>query len=364
MKPSAQLDSQSSPSVSTASCKRPLRLVFTAPRITQGFMTTDIRLLSEWAEIIPLDLSTCGGFQRYTYYVRLLDALVRQRADGVFAYFVLAKYTPLLALLTKLLRRKLIIVTGGIDATWVPDIRWGDMGSPLRRALFAFVAQLADSLLPFSNSSGREILNYAKPRRMRTAYLCVDTELFRPSDQPRALRAVTACYEISRVALLQKGVEPFVRAAAELPEVEFLVIGEFADDGTKEYLQSIAPPNVRFTMRRYSAAECANAFRDSRVYVQASAHEGFGVSLAEGMACGCVPVVANRYALPETVGETGILVPFNDPKALAQGIAEALSRPELGAAARQRVLDHFTLGHRRRALKEELEFVFRCSLRG
>ncbi|MDW8352887.1 MAG: glycosyltransferase, partial [Anaerolineae bacterium] len=96
----------------------------------------------------------------------------------------------------------------------------------------------------------------------------------------------------------------------------------------------------------------------ARVYVQASAHEGFGVSLAEGMACGCVPVVADRYALPETVGEAGIIVPFNDPPALARGIAEALSRPELGEVARRRVLNHFTLAHRRQLLKEELEAVF------
>lgn len=335
----------------------PLRLIFTAPRINPGFMTTDIRLLSEWSEVIPLDLAECAGFQRYTYYTRLLDALIRQRADGVFAYFVLAKYTPLLALITKALRRKLIIVTGGIDATWVPDIQWGDMGDPVKRKLFAFVMRLSDAVLPFSNSSAQEVLCYGRPRRMRTAHLAVDTDLFRPSDAPRAQRAVTACHAISRAALLQKGIEPFVRAAAYLPDVEFLVIGAFVDDSI-DYLKRIAGPNVQFTERRFSAAECAQAFQGARVYVQASAHEGFGVSLAEAMACECVPVVANRYAMPETVGETGILTPFNDPPALARGIAEALARPELGKAARRRVLNHFTLTHRRQLLKEELEAVF------
>jgi hypothetical protein len=77
---------------------------------------------------------------------------------------VFTKYIPLLALITKALRRKLIVVTGGIDATWVPDIQWGDMGSPVRRKLFALVMQLADSVLPFSETSAREILLYGKPR--------------------------------------------------------------------------------------------------------------------------------------------------------------------------------------------------------
>ena len=79
--------------------------------------------------------------------------------------------------------------------------------------------------------------------------------------------------------------------------------------------------------------------------------------MAEAMACGCVPVVANRYAMPEAVGDSGILVPFNDPPALAEGIRQALSRPELGLAAQRRVHETFTLAHRQALLREELELV-------
>jgi len=331
-------------------------LIFTAPKINPGFMTQDIQLLSEWAEVIPLDLSICSGVQRYTYYTRLIEGLIKQGAEVVFVYFVFAKYVPLLALITKALRRKLIVVTGGIDATWVPDIRWGDMGSPLKRRLFALVMRLADSVLPFSETSAREVLRYGKPRRMRAAYLGVDTDLFKPDSSERQNRVVTACHAISHAARLQKGIEPFVRAAQFVPEVEFIVHGTFLDD-SMGYLRSIATPNVYFTLKQFSTEEYAALLRTAKVYVQASAHEGFGVSLAEAMASGCVPVVANRYAMPETVGNTGYLVPFNDPPALARAIREALAHPEKGLAARQRVLDHFTVEHRRRLLKEELAFV-------
>jgi len=319
-------------------------------------MTQDIQLLSEWAEVIPLDLSICSGVQRYTYYTRLIEGLIKQGAEVVFVYFVFAKYVPLLALITKALRRKLIVITGGIDATWVPDIRWGDMGSPLKRRLFALVMRLADSVLPFSETSAREVLRYGKPRRMRAAYLGVDTDLFKPDSSERQNRVVTACHAISHAARLQKGIEPFVRAAQFVPEVEFIVHGTFLDD-SMGYLRSIATPNVYFTLKQFSTEEYAALLRTAKVYVQASAHEGFGVSLAEAMASGCVPVVANRYAMPETVGDTGYVTPFNDPPALAQAIREAIAHPEKGLAARQRVLDYFTIQHRRRLLKEELAFV-------
>jgi len=329
-------------------------IVFTAPQITSGFMERDIELMSPYVNILRLDLSQCGGPQRFTYYTKLWRMLTRDGAQLVFAYFVLAKYTPLLALMVKMLRKKLIIVTGGIDSTWVPDIQWGDMGSPLRRSLFALVMRLSDSVLPFSNSSRDEVLRYGHPPHIRTAYLSANTEVFKPRPGPRQRRAVTACYAISHAAQLQKGVEPFVRAAATLPNVEFTVVGEFIDD-SRNYLQGIATPNVTFTQRRFNATQCAELFSASAVYVQASAHEGFGVSLVEGMSSGCVPVVADRYAMPEVVGDTGYIVPFNDPAAIARAVTVALTHPEKGIAARQRVLANFTPAQRQRLLCEELE---------
>src|SRR5271165_1049417 len=67
------------------------------------------------------------------------------------------------------------------------------------------------------------------------------------------------------------------------------------------------------------------------------------------MACG-VPVVATTGgALPEVVGrdnETGLLVPPDDPGALAAAIGRLLDDPglraRLGAAGRERVLGRFT----------------------
>ena len=334
------------------------RLIFTAPQITSGFMEHDIALMSPYVDVIRLDLSECGGFQRYTYFTHLLRALVRERAEVLFAYFVTPKYTPLAVTLARILGRKIIVITGGIDATHVPDINWGDMRFPLRRRLFAYTMRLTHSVLPFSNASRDDLLHYGQPRRIRTAYLAVDTDVFRPNPQPPAhpRRAVTACYSISQSAILQKGVGPFVASARYAPEVEFVVVGEDLD-GTVPELQREATPNVTFINRRLNKYECAEVFQTAQVYVQASAHEGFGVSLAEGMACGCVPVVANRYAMPETAGGTGYVVPFNDPPELARAIQEAMQHPEKGEAARQRVVEHFTSTQRQALLREELEFV-------
>jgi glycosyltransferase involved in cell wall biosynthesis len=77
-----------------------------------------------------------------------------------------------------------------------------------------------------------------------------------------------------------------------------------------------------------------------------SVYEGFGLPAGEAMAC-AVPVISTTGgALPEVVGDAGILVPPADFGALARAIKSLLDHPEeakrLGQAGYQRVQKHFT----------------------
>jgi glycosyltransferase involved in cell wall biosynthesis len=86
------------------------------------------------------------------------------------------------------------------------------------------------------------------------------------------------------------------------------------------------------------------AMAESDVLVMASRHEGFGVPVIEAMTMG-LPVVANREgALPEIVGDAGLLVDATDPYALADAAARAASdgelRRSLADAGSRRVQDY------------------------
>jgi len=97
--------------------------------------------------------------------------------------------------------------------------------------------------------------------------------------------------------------------------------------------------------RLLSVEELVEQYATARVALVPSFFEGFGFPASEAMACGLPVIATSGGALPEVVGtsgETGRVVPFRDPEALAGAITELCSLPaeslaEMGRAARKRV---------------------------
>ena len=95
--------------------------------------------------------------------------------------------------------------------------------------------------------------------------------------------------------------------------------------------------------------ELVRLYQEADAVLLSSRQEGFGLVLAEAMACE-TPVVATRCGGPEDVvrdGETGFLVPCDDPVAMANAIEHLFSddrlRHRMGEAAREHVCRSFSL---------------------
>src|SRR6185295_13779087 len=105
-------------------------------------------------------------------------------------------------------------------------------------------------------------------------------------------RMVLTVGNVDQSTLLRKGHDVFVRTAALLPDVEFVLAGNWRDNAV-DHLRRIATPNVTLTGRLTDEA-LADYYRQASVYVQPSLHEGFGLSVAEAMLAGCIPVVSRK----------------------------------------------------------------------
>ncbi|MEP7011509.1 MAG: glycosyltransferase family 4 protein [Acidobacteriota bacterium] len=143
-----------------------------------------------------------------------------------------------------------------------------------------------------------------------------------------------------------------------LPEgVPLKVIGSVADAEYLNRLRSLAAGKEVAFLQGLSDAEVIERLGRAMALVHptpvgpdgsAGAHELFGLALVEAMACG-TPVIASRAAsLPEIVddGASGLLVPPNDPSAIAAAIAILRDDPALwvrmSATARRTVEERFT----------------------
>jgi glycosyltransferase involved in cell wall biosynthesis len=179
----------------------------------------------------------------------------------------------------------------------------------------------------------------------------VDHTVFRPRDEVQPVPGRIMVTSSSDVPM--KGLVPLLEAVAKLRterDIELVVIGKPRPDGrvAKAIKRLDLGPVVR-CVTGISDDELARNYAQAQVAVVPSLYEGFSLPAIEAMACGVALVATTGGALPEVVGsngDTGLLVPPDDPGALAVAIGRLLDddqlRGRLGAAGRQRVLGRFT----------------------
>jgi glycosyltransferase involved in cell wall biosynthesis len=272
------------------------------------------------------------------------------RSDLVFGWFA-SWHTFWPVTLAWLMRKPSVVVIGGYDTANLPEIPYGIQGRGLMRFVSRWVMKRATRLLANSEYSRREAAANAgvDPARVSVVHHGVPDPFGELPPAERARSALTVGI-VDRRNVARKGLGVFVRAAALLPDVGFVLAGRW-DDGAADKLRDMATPNV--TLTGWVEDDVLNDhYRRASVYVQPSAHEGFGLSVAEGMLAGCIPVTTRAGALPEVVGDVGVQIDGQDPAQLASAIERALEAgPEARAAARNRVLDRFPLELRREGVQ-------------
>jgi glycosyltransferase involved in cell wall biosynthesis len=309
-----------------------------------SFVAIDRAILAERYEIE--DLYQPGRAPRID---RVLMGVLR--ADLVFGWFA-SWHTFLPITLAWLLRKPSVMIIGGFDTANMPDIGYGYQQGGLRRWASRWIMRRATRLVTNSEYSRSEIERNTPipPARVTVLHHGVPDPFGELPPGPKEPLALTVGHLV-RSTLEQKGHRPFVAAAAGLPDVRFVFVGRWHDDAIGE-LRALAGDNVEFT-GWLSDDDLHAMYRRASVYVQASRHEGFGLAVAEAMLAGCVPVVMNVTAMPEVVGDAGVLIEDQRPEEVAAGVRRALELgPQAGARARERILTAFPMQRRRDGLLE------------
>ena len=212
-------------------------------------------------------------------------------ADVILSWFG-SHHALIPFLLAKKFNRPRLIVASGYDVANEPEILYGHMRPGIRRPIGKWVFQLANQILAVSDFTVNEI------RKNFSHNLTNVTRIYHglPYNPDEEIKnkenVVVTIGNVKQNNLKRKGLESFILSANFLPDIRFVLIGDWLDDFIN-YLRKIAPPNVKFTGYVKDAGDLA-IVKSSKVYVQASYYESFGMSVAELMLHGCIPVVTDR----------------------------------------------------------------------
>lgn len=320
-----------------------------SPNAGSSFVDADVRGLRQY---FPVEHVVFADYRGKLDFLRALRARLADRAvDALLLWFLAPAYALETMALAHLYRRPVVVAVGGLEVDYVPALRLGGLKWPHNRLRQRIGLRAADLVLAPSDFTAERIRRLAKPRRLEALHNGIDTTHFSPSGAKEPF-VLTVCFEINREVAAIKGLPTLVEAARALPEVPFLIVGRSGDD-TVARLRASAPANVSFTDRYVHDDELLSLYRRASVYAQLSAHEAFGVAVAESMACGCIPVVATGHALDEVAGDLAYRVPYGDPFATAAAIADALhAGVRARDAVRERIVSRYRIDSRIERLAE------------
>lgn len=198
------------------------------------------------------------------------------------------------------------------------------------------------------------------PSRMIVIPNGFDLNLFKPnSDRVALVRQKFGIPEdIILIGLIgrfnpQKDHRNFIKAAAllqkDIPNVQFLFCGDditWKNQKLSKWIKgSELSKNFHLLGKRDDIPEIMIALD---IASSSSLGEAFPLVVGEAMACGVPCVVTNVGDSALIVGDTGIVVPPKDPKALADGWERLIemgaeARRKLGIAARKRIQANYSL---------------------
>jgi glycosyltransferase involved in cell wall biosynthesis len=158
----------------------------------------------------------------------------------------------------------------------------------------------------------------------------------------RKLRIPSECYLLSLGSIEpRKNLATLLKswrvAMQRLPQELWLVVAGVA--GSDRVFQGsgieTVPERVMFS-GFVNDEDLPGLYSGATALAYPSVYEGFGLPVLEAMAAGCVPIAANSTALPEVVGDAGMLVDPADIEELAEAIVRIAEDTELRATLRAR----------------------------
>jgi polysaccharide biosynthesis protein PelF len=201
--------------------------------------------------------------------------------------------------------------------------------------------------------------------RVRTVYNGVDPADFAASESEPEVPTISWVGRVDPVKDLETLLLAFSLVHQQMPAARLRMFGS-PPPGQEPYLERCKALAAELGLSGVATFEgrvekIRDAYDAGQLVVLCSISEGFPYTLIEAMTCGRPCVATDVGGVSEAVADTGMTVPPRNPEALAQSCLALLQDPglrrQLGAAARMRALEYFTVDRAISAFDEIYTFV-------
>jgi glycosyltransferase involved in cell wall biosynthesis len=321
------------------------------------FRMPTIKELSKPLNFIEwLGVSTMGFPEPFTFGIRAYRVMRNQfdRYDIVhdnqslsYGLWAIDKFIPTTATIHHPITVDRQIAVQSVSTAWrkLKHMRWYSFLGMQKR-----VARTLSKIITVSDCAREDISQAFKipKNKFRIVPNGIKTEVFRP--KPQIIREKNRIIVTNSADIALKGLYYLLKAIGQISKkrkVKLIVIGKpKKNGGILNLIKDLGIGSLITFTGRISEQEYVDQYARASIAVVPSVYEGFGLPAGEAMACG-VPVISTTGgALPEVVGNAGILVPPADPAALSQAVTGLLDNPDqataLGQAGYERVHKNFT----------------------
>lgn len=335
------------------------------------FILRDVDMLGEDYDVIEFFFDTSNKKRVPFFFLKQFFFLFRNLSSckGIICHF--AGYSSILpSLISKIFRKKCLIIVAGNDGSKFPDFNYGNY----TKKIFGFVTgnslRFASHILPVHESlyfqeysyyeGGKPAQGYsyffpkAKDVPFTPVYYGYDSDIFKISESLERNKNsfLTIGNLTDPYCFKRKGYDLIIELAFNRPDCNFTLIGW--DGKTKMEI----PENV-LLLPYMSQSEIIEQFNTHQFYFQLSIMEGFPNALAEAMLCGCIPIGSNVSGIPYIVQDTGFILKERNVDQLNSIIDEIKLKSEhelseMSIKARDRVATEFTYQNRKNKIIEIL----------
>lgn len=283
-----------------------------------------------------------------------------------------AKTSIVSVMIAKLRGKKSIVVAGGSEVSKIiPDFGYNKEGF-IKQSLIYLTLLLCDRIIAVSEFNKKEIVEVigsSNENKVKVIYHCVDCK-HKPSIAPKLhlekytvmISALTE-NNIKRKAIIES-IAGFKKILETHRDTKLYIIGAHGE-GSQRVKSTIADLNLQknvILLGSISDEEKIRYLQNAYCYLQPTYHEQFGVAIAEAMACGCPIISTNIAAVPEVVGEAGILIESNSTESISNALLDLYENPSkrntLSHAAIRTAHEKFSFSRKQSSLLQLINSIY------